>query len=110
MEHRAFRDDASSGIDTALSGNRASGEDVVSGTRLDGDTHVMVGGDSLADTNTKGIVDTGDGHQGDVAGEVLIGNLIGGMEFGTGGGPVLKIPVAECDGPQHLVCVEGDCP
>jgi len=28
----------------------------------------------------------------------------------TGGGQALEIPVAECDGPQHLVCVEDDCP
>ena len=68
----------------------------------------MAGGDSLVDTNTKGIFDTGDGHQGHVAGEVLIGNLVGGMEFGTSGGPVLEIPVAECDRPRHLVCVEGN--
>jgi len=62
-EDRAFHDDASSGIDTTLSGNRASGEDVVSGTHLDGDTRVMAGSDSLADTITKGIFDTGDGHR-----------------------------------------------
>ena len=71
---------------------------------------VMAGSDSLTDTILKGIFDTGDGHQGHVAGEVLIGKLIGGMEFGTSGGPVLKIPAAECDSPQHLVCIEDDCP
>jgi len=40
----------------------------------------------------------------------MIGNLIGGAEFGTSGGPALEIPVAECDGPQHLVRVEDGCP
>jgi hypothetical protein len=54
----AFHDDASSGIDTTLSGDQASGEDIVSSTHLESDTHIMASGDSLADTGTKRVFDT----------------------------------------------------
>jgi len=56
------------GVDVALSGNRASSEDAVSGTHLDGCTHVVETGDSFADTRMKEVFDTGDGHQSHVVG------------------------------------------
>ena len=57
---------------------------------LDGDTCVVASGDGLADTNTKGIFDASDGHQGHVTAGVLIGSPVGGTEFGTSGGQPSK--------------------
>ena len=62
---------------------------------------MIASGDSLADTNTKGIFNAGDGHQGHVAAGVLIGSPVGGTEFGTSGGQPSN------DSPQHLVCVDN---
>ena len=90
-----------------LSSDRSSGEDVVA---VEGDSRVVAGGDSLADIRAEGIFNTGDGHQGQVTREVIARNLVGRVETGAGGGPALKILVAECDSSQHLICVEGDCP
>jgi hypothetical protein len=71
-ENRTFQDDTTICVDAALSDDRASGEDVVSSTHLDGYTGVVAVGDGIADTRTKGIFDTGDGHQSHVVSEFLV--------------------------------------
>ena len=53
-------------------------------------------------------IDASNSHKGRVARKALVG--INGMEVGTGGGPALEILVAECDGLQHLDCIEGGRP
>ena len=45
-----FHDDTTGGVDATLSGDRASGEDVIPGAHLDGNTSVTALSDSLVDT------------------------------------------------------------
>jgi len=71
-ENRTVHDDTTSGVDSALSGDRASGEDVIPSTHLDGYTGVVAVGDGVTDARTKGVFDTGDGHQSHVVKEVFI--------------------------------------
>jgi len=54
-ENGTLHDDTTSGVDAALSSDQASGEDLVSGTYLDGDTCVVAAGDSFTDARTKGV-------------------------------------------------------
>ena len=109
-KERALHDDTSSSVDTTLCGDRASGKDVVSGTHLDRDTRTVTCCDGLADTRAKGILDTGYGDQGHVAREVLVRNFVGRLEACVRGRPILEVPIAERDCPQHLIGVEDDRP
>jgi hypothetical protein len=70
----------------------------------------VAGGDGLTDTRAEGIFDTSDGHESHIVREVLVIDLVGGLEAGIGRGPRLKVPVTERDGPQHLVGIENDRP
>ena len=105
IEDGTFHDDSSGSMGAPLSGDRVSSEDVVSSTHLDGDTGMVTGGGSFADSRTEGVFDTSDGHQGQVARKAFTRSVVGGLEIGTSEGPALKVPIAECDGSQHLVRV-----
>jgi len=70
-ENGTLHDDTTGGVDAAPSGDQASSEDVVSGTHPDGCTCVVAAGDNFADTRTKEVFNTGDGHQSHVAGEII---------------------------------------
>ena len=104
-EERAFHDDTSSGVGARLSRDRASGQDIVSGAHLDCDTGLVTFNDGLTYAIAKGVLDTSDGHKGQVTRMPFIWYLIGGVEVDTGGGPRLEVLVAQRNGPQHLIGV-----
>jgi len=62
-----------SGVDTTLSSNQTSGQDVASGTHLDGDSGLVALSDGLTYAWAKGVLDTGDSHKGHVARELFVG-------------------------------------
>ena len=91
-ENRTLHDDTSGGVDTTLSGDRSSGEDVVSGAHLDCDTRMVTGGDGFANTEAKWILDSSDGHKGQVAREMLVRDLVIRLEVGFGRGASSRSP------------------
>jgi len=108
-ENRAPHDDTSSGADAALSGDRANGEDVISGTHLDSYTNVVAGGDNLVYTGTKGVFNTNNGHLVHTR-ETFARNVIGRAGVGVSGGRRPGTPITEWCGPQHLINVENNGP
>ena len=70
----------------------------------------MTGGDGFANAKAKGVLDSSDGHQGQIGREVLVRDLVFRLEVGFGGGPAVKVPAAERGRPRHLARVENNCP
>jgi len=77
---------------------------------LDSNIHIMASGNSLMDTRIKGIFDTGDGHQCHATGGSSCGASSMEWKWVPAGGPTLKTPAAEHNGPQHLIHMEDNGP
>ena len=90
-EEGVFHGDPSGGVDTTLSRDRASCEDVVSGTHLDGDTSLAALGGSITCTKAEGIFDTGDSYQGRIVRKLLVRNFVCRVEVEIGRGPRIKV-------------------
>ena len=72
---------------------------VVSGAHLECDARVVTGGDGFTNTKARWILNSSDGRQVQAAREVLVRDLVIGLEVGFGGGPAPGVPVAGHDCP-----------
>ena len=86
-ENGTFHDDTTGDVDITLSGDPASGENVIPGAHLDGDASMLTRGDGLLDTGTKGVFDSSDARRDHAVREIFIGNFIRRLKVGARRGP-----------------------